>query len=508
MGDVADRGNAMPAKGLKKDALSFVSNVTIAISSTSPAYSIAATLGPIVGFAALETPSIMVLAFIPMLFVAVACYHLNRADPDCGTTFSWVTRAMGPDAGWMGGWSIIVTNILVMPSLADISGRYSFRLLGFDDPSGVEVALAGIAWMVVLTVICYLGIALSARTQQWLLAAELGILALFAVVALGQVYLGHAPAEAQPVSLAWFNPFRIGDFSRFTEAMVLAVFIYWGWDSCISVNEETRDPHIAPGHAAVVSTVILVGLYALVAVAAVAVAGPGLFAQNGSDVLAPLGQSVLGTPVGKLLVLAVLTSSLASTQTSILPAARMALSMAHAGANPEHFGRVHPHHLSPGVATLTMGAVSIVWYVGMTILSADVLADSITALGLMIAFYYGLTAFACVVFYRREIVRSFGNFVSMGVVPAAGGVIMFLLLAKSVFAPGEATTSQIRVLGVGGPIIIGVGAVIVGFLLMLVARFGLPAFFRREREVFEARGLPAGAGASGLPRASGGVKSG
>ncbi len=122
-------------------------------------------------------------------------------------------------------------------------------------------------------------------------------------------------------------------------------------------------------------------------------------------------------------------------------------------------------------------------------LSADVLADSITALGLMIAFYYGLTALACVVFYRREILRSPGNFLSMGVIPSAGGLIMFLLLAKSVFAPGAATTSQISVLGVGGPVVIGIGAVVTGFLLMLLARRGLPDFFARKREV--APGEPA-----------------
>jgi amino acid transporter len=470
-------------KGLRKDTLSFVSNVTIAVSSTSPAYSIAATLGPIVGFAAFGTPSIMVLAFVPMLFIAVACYHMNRADPDCGTTFSWVTRSMGPRAGWMGGWSIIVTNILVMPSLADISGRYTFRLFGVDDPSVFAIGATGVAWIVVLTAICYLGIALSARTQQFLLLAELVILVVFAAVALGQVYAGIAPEASHPVSLNWFNPLRIGDFGKFTEAMVLAVFIYWGWDSCIAVNEETKDPRTAPGHAAVVSTIILVGLYALVAVAAVAVAGPAPLTQNGSDVLAPLGQSVLGASLGKILVLAVLTSALASTQTSILPAARMALSMAHAGAIPGQFGDIHPRHLSPGFATLTMGAVSVVWYVGMTILSADVLTDSISALGLVIAFYYAMTAFSCVAFYRREIARSIGNFVSMGVLPGLGGLMMLTLLIKACFAPGEATTSQISVLGVGGPVIIGLGAVLTGFLLMVFAQRRLPDFFRREREI-------------------------
>jgi amino acid transporter len=471
-------------KGLRKNAISFLSNVTIGVSSTAPAYSIAATLGPIAALAAFTTPAIMVVAFIPMLFIAVANYHLNRADPDCGTTFSWVSRAMGPRAGWMGGWSIIVTNILVMPSLADISGRYTFRLLGLTEPNGVQVAIAGAAWIVVITAICYLGIALSARTQQLLLGAEMLILVVFAAVALAQVYAAIPPVDAHPIALNWFNPLHIGDFSKFTGAMVLAVFIYWGWDSCISVNEETKDPRTAPGHAAVVATFILVGLYALVAVAAVAVAGPTLFASNADDILAPLGQSVLGASLGKILILAVLTSALAATQTSILPAARMALSMAHAGAIPRRFGDVHPTHLSPGVATLTMGAVSIVWYLGLTALSANVLTDSITALGLVIAFYYGLTGFACVIYYRRELLRSTTNFLTMGVLPAAGGVMMALLLIKACLAPGE--TSQTSILGIGGPVLFGLGAVLTGAVLMLLAQHRLPDFFTRTPGVFDA----------------------
>jgi amino acid transporter len=481
---MSDNRNHTTDKGLKKNALSYLSNITIALASTSPAYSIAATLGPIVGLAAFGTPSIMIVAFIPMLFIAVACYHMNRADPDCGTTFSWVTRSIGPRAGWMGGWSIIVTNILVMPSLADISGKYTFRLLGVTDPPALDIGVAGVAWIVVLTAICYLGIALSARTQQILLGAELAILVMFAAVALAQVYAESPPPGSTPVALSWFNPFHIGDLGKFTEAMVLAVFIYWGWDSCISVNEETEDPHSIPGNAAVVSTIILVAIYGLVAAAAVAVAGPELLAKNADDVLAPLGQSVLGPSLGKILVLAVLTSALASTQTSILPAARMVLSMAHAGAIPRAFGEIHPRHLTPGVATVTMGVVSIIWYVGLTVVSADVLTDSITALGLVIAIYYGLTGFACVIFYRREIFRSVGNFISMGLLPAAGGTIMFALLIKACFAPGEATTSQISVFGVGGPVIIAAAAVLTGLLLMLLAQHDTPDFFRRKPEVF------------------------
>ena len=109
------------------------------------------------------------------------------------------------------------------------------------------------------------------------------------------------------------------------------------------------------------------------------------------------------------------------------------------------------------------------------------LTDSITALGLVIAFYYGLTGFACVIYYRREIFRSVGNFISMGVLPAAGGTIMFMLLIKACFAPGEATTSRLSIFGVGGPVIIAAASIMTGFLLMLFAQHGMPDFSAASR---------------------------
>ena len=59
-----------------------------------------------------------------MFFIAAAFYYMNRVDPDCGTTFSWVTRAMGPYAGFLGGWAIFTTGVLVIGSLADVSALF------------------------------------------------------------------------------------------------------------------------------------------------------------------------------------------------------------------------------------------------------------------------------------------------------------------------------------------------------------------------------------------------
>jgi amino acid transporter len=242
-----------------------------------------------------------------------------------------------------------------------------------------------------------IGIELSARTQVGLLSAEIITLVLFSVVALVKVAAGDAGPDSVDPSLSWLNPFEIDSTSAMISGVLIAVFIYWGWDSTVTVNEESRDATEGPGKAALLATVILLAIYVVVAYAAQAYDGPQTLIDNADDVLSVLGTQVFGSPLDKVLIIAVLTSAAASTQTTILPTARTSLSMARAGAMPESLGRIHPRYLTPHVSTILMGALSIVWYVGLTIVSENILFDSIAALGLMIAFYYGMTGFACTV---------------------------------------------------------------------------------------------------------------
>ena len=123
----ASPAGAARGQGPQANALGFVSSVVIGVASTAPGYWLAASLGFVVAVAGigLQAPAIMLVAFIPMLLIAAAYYYMNRADPDCGTTFSWVTRAMGPWAGWLGGWAIVVADIIVMANLAQIAGQYT-----------------------------------------------------------------------------------------------------------------------------------------------------------------------------------------------------------------------------------------------------------------------------------------------------------------------------------------------------------------------------------------------
>src|SRR5689334_19317756 len=246
-------------KGLKSGALGLVSSVGIGVASTAPAYSLAATLGFIVFFVGIQSPIVVILAFVPMLFTAIGYQELNKADPDCGTTFTWATRAFGPKTGWMGGWGILAADILVMASLAQVAGQYVFLLFNADgigrNATSGWVLLVGCAWIAVMTAICYVGVELSAWLQKIFLVLEIIVLVMFAVTALVKVGNGTAGPQAIDPSWSWFNPFDISDFSSFVRGLILMLFIYWGWDSAVAVNEETADPGKTPGRAAVISTV-------------------------------------------------------------------------------------------------------------------------------------------------------------------------------------------------------------------------------------------------------------
>jgi amino acid transporter len=484
---------AVGDKGLKKDALGFVSSVVIGVASTAPGYSLAASLGFVVAIAGigLQAPAVLLVAFIPMLLIASAYYYMNRADPDCGTTFAWVTKAMGPWAGWLGGWAIIVADVIVMANLAQIAGLYSFLLVGWDSAaaSTFAVTLVGVAWIAVMTAICVIGIELSARTQVGLLGAEIITLVLFSVFALVKVATGDAGPESVDFSISWLNPFEVDSMSALISGVLIAVFIYWGWDSTVTVNEESQNANEGPGKAALAATVILLAIYVVVAIAALSYGGPQQLIDNADDVLSVLGEQVFGSPWDKILIIAVLTSAAASTQTTILPTARTSLSMARAHAMPESLGHVHPRYLTPHVSTILMGVLSIAWYVGLTIVSENILFDSIAALGLMIAFYYGITGFACAIYYRRELFRSVKTFLLIGVGPTLGGVMLTAIFVKSCvdLSKPENSESGDSWFGLGPPLVIGLGFLLLGVVLMVIWRAGNPEFFRRRTETADPR---------------------
>ncbi|MER5810506.1 APC family permease [Streptomyces sp. NPDC002033] len=479
-----------PEASLKANAIGFLDALVIGLNSTSPAYSLAAVIGPIVALVGIYAPGVMLASFVPMLLIAAAFYYLNKVDQDCGTTFSWVTRAMGPWAGWLGGWAITMTGVLVIGSLADVAVHFGLLAAGLDGWASNQLVRQGLSVVVILamTAVCVIGTEMSARLQDVLILAQVFFLLVFAVVAIYRVYAGTSSLDGTPPSFSWLNPFGAGG-SALTGGLLLGVFIYWGWESAVNLTEEVEDSATAPGKAGIWSTVVLLVTYLSVGYAVVAYAGTKFLAENAGQeeaVFAILAHEVMGG-WDWMVLLAVCTSALASTQTTIIPASRTALSMARRHALPPHLAHIHPRFRTPDVSTWWVAAIAIAWYLVVNQISENALLDSLTALSLLIAFYYALTGVACAVYYRRHLLENAHNFLLIGLGPLAGAGLLAWLLVESVSDmsnPGN-SASGASWFGLGPPLVIGIGIAVAGVLLMCFWRVRDGRFWQERRGVVD-----------------------
>ncbi|MGY1607140.1 MULTISPECIES: APC family permease [unclassified Geodermatophilus] len=481
------------AKGLSSNSVGLLASVVLGISSIAPVYALTATLGPTVTEVGLQMPAVFLVGFIPMLLVAYGYRELNRVAPDCGTSFTWATKAFNPYVGWLAGWGALLATIIVLSNLAGVAVSFFYLLLGeitgseslasLGDDRLVNV-LTCVVFVALATWVTYRGVEVTKRVQYTLVGFQMAVLLLFVVLAL--VKSGSAPGGI-PFEFSWLDPTAISSFSAFTAGLSLSLFIYWGWDTCLTVNEETTGSARTPGRAALVTIAVIVLTYLTAAIAVQMYAGIGTEGtglgnpDTGDNVFAALAGPVLGPGLAFLLFLAVVASSASSLQTTFLPPTRTLLAMATYGALPKGLADVHPRYRGPSTATLVAGAGTALFYVGMTLISENVLIDTIYALGLMICFYYGITAYACVWYFRHELRRSAKDLLVKGVMPLLGALMLtavFVQTAIDTLDPAYGSGSS--VFGLGSVFVIGIGLLVLGAVLMLVWRSRHPEFFRGE----------------------------
>lgn len=475
---------------LKADAIGFFDALVIGLASTSPAYTIAAIIGGLVLYTGVHAPGIMLASFIPMLLIASAFYYLNTVDQDSGTTFSWVTRAMGPWFGWIGGWAITMTGVLIVGSLAEVGVRYSLLTFGLEDLAydPVLIRMLTVLLILLMTAICVWGTEISAHLQNVLIVFQVVSLLAFAVVALVQVASNTSAFDSITPSWEWLNPFG-GGWEGVTPALLLGVFAYWGWESAVNLTEETSNSSQSPGRAAIWSTIVLLATYLSVTIAVVALAGDAFLAENAGEeeaVFQVLASETMG-PWSWVVMLSVATSAIASTQTTIIPASRTGLSMARRGALPKMFGRIHPRFRTPDVSTWWVAGIAIVYYLGVGLLSETALWDTLTALGLLIAFYYALTGIACAIYFRKRLTKSIKSFLLIGVGPVLGALMLIWLLVAAIIDYGnpENSYSGTAWFGLGPPLVLGIGIFATGVVLMVIWYFRDRRFWDEEPSTAE-----------------------
>jgi amino acid transporter len=476
---------------LKVNTLSLFDTTVIATSSVAPAYTLAATVGFLVAVVGLASPAAILVGFVPVLCIAIAYYYLNRQDPNCGASYSWVSRTLSPHIGWIGGWIQLVANVLFCAAAPLVAATYTLQLLNSLFPSFVTadattnswlIAVIGIAWLLFVTFMVVRGIRITANFQWILVFIEYFIVLGFAVTAFVKIIGGHHAAA--PVSGWWFSPGSISGISAVASGSALAVFFFWGWDTAANVNEESKDANESPGLAGIYSMFILLFIFLVAASAMQAFLGSGALtnSNNQSDVLYFFATQISGTPIAYLMVLAVLSSTVATTQTTLLPSSRLTYSMARDGVFPRAFGTIHKSWRTPWVGTIISSILAIAVILLQTQFAdsvGSVFGNLILEIGVLVALYYGITGIACAWAFRKVLLTSVTRFIFAGVLPFLAGLFLFAI-AYVVIAPTSLPYGGAADWATSLPIII---AILIGIPLVIVAQLTTKSTFFKEKTV-------------------------
>jgi amino acid transporter len=477
--------------GLRRNAIGLADAIIVGMASSGPTASLAVTLAAIVAASSFAGPIAILVCFLPMLGIALAYRRLNQWRVDCGASYVWVGRAITPYLGFMVGWIMLLGYFL--GTISDILpvGPYVLQVIDpSEQNSSVATAISASVWLVIVTVIAYIGIQLTARFQ-WLLATiEYVIVTVFAVVTLVAVFGHHRGTSA--FHWSWFSWHSMGGTSGLVGGILIAVYMFSGWDTSVYVNEETRQSRVNPGRAVVVGVITLGVMYAFFTFAFEGGVTQKALQANGDNALAYIVKSVAGSPWDKVMTLAVLLSIVGATQTALVAGARIAFAMGQDRVLPSALGTSHPRHRTPAVATVVFAVLTLIvtWIYTLSSGSVeDAFTNVVSSVGLMFALFYAATGIAMAVYYRRLAARGVGAFLQLALVPLISAAFLIWVAIKSVPGLGGWNGTVMHYMYV---------MLAVGVVFLLIARFiGRSSYFAEPIEAYDPAAVGGQGGASG-----------
>ena len=429
-------GGTTAGPQLRKSALGLWDDTIIAVSSTAPAYSIATSLGALALAVGLAGPAAIWIGFIPVTGIAVAYYYMNRIDPNCGAAYTWASKALHPFLGFTNGWVVILTDLLFMSFAAPQGGAALLTLFnawGLNSIGGLDLTTSawyanytsvffGVLFLVLVTYMVTVGIKIAARFQWMLLAIEYLIVVGFALI-------GLFKKGGSGFDLAWFNPGAMGGLKGLAAGVVIAVFFYWGWDTAANLNEETDDSTENPGRAGIIGMFLLLILFLLAATAIQETLTPDEIQANTSNVLTAFADKLVGSQWGSLAILAFLSSTVATLQTTLLPSVRTAFSMGRDNMLGPIWAIVNPKWSTPAMGTIIMGTIAGIVAIASTKVGGlnAIVSAGVTSIGLLVAFYYAVVGISCTVYYRRALTKNIKGLLFAGIFPLLSAAALIAL---------------------------------------------------------------------------------
>jgi amino acid transporter len=416
--------------GLRANVLSGFDTVIMALAGSAPAYSLASTTAVLVGAAGLVSPAALLWCAIPMLGIAWAFNYLGRLDVNAGASYSWVGRALHPALGFLSGWSLVVSATIFMVAGSLPAGQYTLSL--FSDSAANNtwacIAVGSVAFLV-MALLVLLGARITAHAQWIMTGIEVAILVVFGIAAL--VHGGSAAT----FSWSWLWGFgHFGGVSGFAGAALIAAFYFWGWDVTANLSEETSNSKKNSGLGGLIGVVAVFALFEIVTIAVnLIISQKDINDPNSAPLLTTLGNTVWPGTGGKILVIAVVLSTVATLETTLIQVTRSLFAMGRDKTIPAVFGRSHTRWQTPWVAIVVVVVVSLGLFVASNSLGSvtTIMDDAVAAIGLQIAVYYALAGIAVVVAYRKLVLKSVSNAIFVGLWPLAGAVFMGFLFVEN-----------------------------------------------------------------------------
>ncbi|MFC1405408.1 APC family permease [Streptacidiphilus sp. N1-5] len=439
--------------GLRANVLSGFDTVIMALAGSAPAYSLASTTAVLVGAAGLVSPAALLWCAIPMLGIAWAFNYLGRLDVNAGASYSWVGRALHPALGFLSGWSLVVSATIFMVAGSLPAGQYTLSL--FSDSAANNtwacIAVGSVAFLV-MALLVLLGARITAHAQWIMTGIEVAILVVFGIAAL--VHGGSAAT----FSWSWLWGFgHFGGVKGFAGAALIAAFYFWGWDVTANLSEETSNSKKNSGLGGLVGVIAVFALFEIVTIAVnMIISQKEILDENSAPLLTTLGNVVWPGAGGKILVIAVVLSTVATLETTLIQVTRSLFAMGRDKTIPAAFGKSHARWQTPWVAILVVVVVSLGLFVASNSLGSvtKIMGYAVAAIGLQISIYYALAGLAVVVAYRKLVLKSVSNAVFVGLWPLAGAVFMGFLFVENCMTLDLTT------------ILIGLGALALGLIPM------------------------------------------
>ena len=439
-------------------------------------------------------PAVIIVSFVPMLFIAVAYFWLNSRDPNCGAGYEWISKLVSPRAGWFNGWVQLCASVLFMEAVVVLAADYTLQFIhsvGWTSHLLTNAWLiAGIAvvWLALITFITVYSVRWTANTQWAFMLLQYGVLLGTSIWGIVKVAAQH-PAGSTGFHLSWLSPLSINGYQGLAAGVVLGLFFFWGWDTAVNLNEESKNASKTPGRAVIISMFFLGFIFVLNIVAAQMLLPEKELSHQGANLLFYFSQQVGGAWLGYLMIFTVLISSVSDAQTTLLPASRLSLSMSRDGVFPRLFSRIHGQYRTPLVGTLILAGLTLVGILARTAIPTvnSAYGNLIDQIGILVAVYYGAVGVACAWAYRKVMFQSIPFFVSAILLPFLAGLFCFWVGYQVIRQAGLAASADVLVImALGVP------------LVWLAGRRSRTDFFKRRPVAYTSitSEAPSGAGSA------------